>query len=186
MLKKEIDLLRKNFLRDNLGSKLVPPKGNPRNIKMLDHIKNFCNPSIKKSPYYNGGAPPCGEKKKLFNCSKKGTGGQGGSKVGSSNDDQSVKGQFEVSRIITGIKGCPVDRGSSIFNSDHGASVHSKERMDPPLYLEEYDRGFMKSDSRYGGLTSHDRSPSVEFMMEEQGKRTGSSRIFLVNLKVMI
>jgi hypothetical protein len=58
--------------------------------------------------------------------------------------------------------------------------------MDPPLYIEEYDRGFMKSDSRYGGLTSHDRSPSVEFMMEEQGKRTGSSRIFLVNLKVMI
>jgi hypothetical protein len=185
MLKKEIDLLKKISLQDNLGLKGVP-KDNPKNIKMLDHIKNFCNPSQKKSPYYNGGAPPGGEKKKLFNCSKKSTGNPGGSKVGSSKDDQSAKNQFEGSRIITGIKGCPVDRGSSIFHSDHGASVHSKDRIDPPLFLEEYDLGFMKSDLRCGGLTSHDRSPPGEFMMEEQGKRTGSSRIFLVNPKVMV
>jgi hypothetical protein len=163
----------------------VPHKGNVKNVKMLNHVKNIYNSSLKKSPYY-GGVPPGGEKKKLFNCSKKSTGNLRGSKVGSSKDGQSAKDMFEVSRIIGRHKGGLVDRGSSIFNSDHGASVHSNNRMDPPMFLEEYDLGFMKSDSRGGGFTSHDRSPPGEFMAQEQVKHPGSSRIFLVNPKVMI
>jgi hypothetical protein len=173
-------------LRDNLGAKHVN-RGNLKNVKMLDHIKNFCNGSLKKSPYYDGVGPPGGEKKKLFNCSKKSSGNPGGSKGGSSRDGQSAKDQFEVSRIISGHRGGQVGRGSSIFNSDHGASVDSNNRMDPQLlFLEEYDLGFMKSDSKGGGFTSHDRSPPSEFISEGQVKHPDSSRIFLVNPKVMI